>query len=108
MRGILDTAKTGERVAVPRAMLDESARASDHYILRVVGDSMIDEGICDGDFIVCLRRDFSEPGKMVVALVGNTATLNASTPRRTASPGWSPTSAGSPSKICASRLSSSA
>lgn len=47
----------------------------EHYVLKVVGDSMIDEGIHDGDFIVVQRRQQAESGEMVVALVGSEATL---------------------------------
>jgi repressor LexA len=36
---------------------------------------MIDEGIQDGDFVVVRRRDRADPGEMVVALVGDDATL---------------------------------
>lgn len=62
-----------ERVAVPGHLM--SPRQGDHYVLRVVGESMIDEGILDGDFIVVLRRDTAQPGEMVVALIGDDATL---------------------------------
>jgi repressor LexA len=62
-----------ERVTVPGHLL--SARGGEHYVLRVVGDSMIEEGIHDGDFVVVLRREAAEPGEMVVALVGDDATL---------------------------------
>ncbi|HYO12846.1 MAG TPA: transcriptional repressor LexA [Thermoanaerobaculia bacterium] len=62
-----------DRVAVPGHLL--SGRGGDHYVLRVVGESMIDEGIHDGDFIIVLRRDVAEPGEMVVALIGDDATL---------------------------------
>ena len=60
-------------MAVPGHLL--SGRPGDHYVLRVVGDSMIEEGIHDGDFVIVLRRDAAEPGEMVVALVGDDATL---------------------------------
>ncbi|HJX29743.1 MAG TPA: transcriptional repressor LexA [Thermoanaerobaculia bacterium] len=63
----------GDRVAVPGHLL--SGRPGDHYVLRVVGESMIDEGIHDGDFIIVLRRDVAEAGEMVVALIGDDATL---------------------------------
>lgn len=63
----------GDRVAVPGHLL--SGRPGDHYVLRVVGESMIDEGIHDGDFIIVLRRDVAETGEMVVALIGDDATL---------------------------------
>jgi repressor LexA len=62
-----------ERVTVPGHLL--SPRGGDHYVLRVVGESMIDEGIYDGDFVIVLRREIAEPGEMVVALVGDDATL---------------------------------
>ncbi len=62
-----------ERLAVPTHLL--STRTGDHYVLRVVGDSMVEEGIQDGDYVVVLRRERAEPGEMVVALVGDDATL---------------------------------
>jgi repressor LexA len=39
-------------------------------VLRVTGDSMIQEGIYDGDFVIVLKREQAQPGEMVVALVG--------------------------------------
>jgi repressor LexA len=63
-----------DRVTVPGHLL--SPRGGEHYVLRVAGESMIDEGIHDGDFVIVLRRDVAEPGEMVVALVGgDNATL---------------------------------
>lgn len=62
-----------ERLAVPTHLL--STRTGDHYVLRVVGDSMVEEGIQDGDYVVVLRRERAEPGEMVVALIGDDATL---------------------------------
>jgi repressor LexA len=62
-----------ERLGVPEHLLGR--RLGPHYVLRVVGDSMIDEGIHDGDLVVVQSREEAEPGEMVVALVGNEATL---------------------------------
>lgn len=62
-----------ERLTVPRHLLGR--RPGDHYVLEVKGDSMIGEGIHDGDLVVVLRRDAAEQGEMVVALVGGEATL---------------------------------
>jgi len=46
------------------------------YVLQVVGDSMIDEGIFDGDYVVIEQRDSARNGEIVVALVrGEEATL---------------------------------
>lgn len=47
-----------------------------HYVLRVQGDSMIDEGIFDGDLIICKHADRADDGQIVVALIdGESATL---------------------------------
>ncbi len=46
------------------------------YVLQVRGDSMIDEGILDGDWIVVEQRDHARDGEIVVALIdGEEATL---------------------------------
>ena len=47
-----------------------------YFILTVVGDSMIDEGILDGDFVVLESRKEARNGEVVVALIrGQEATL---------------------------------
>ncbi len=61
-----------EALGVPSHLL---GRSGDHYVLRVSGDSMIDEGIFDGDYVVVQLREEAESGEMVVALVGDEATL---------------------------------
>ena len=55
-----------ETIAVPHDML----RGGSNYVLRVKGDSMVDEQIRDGDYIVVNSRQTAENGEMVVALVG--------------------------------------
>lgn len=62
-----------ERVTVPAHLL--STHGGDHYVLRVVGDSMIEEGIHDGDYVIVLRRDEAESGEMVICIVGDEAKL---------------------------------
>jgi repressor LexA len=62
-----------EIVAVPAHLLGD--RASDHFVLKVVGDSMVEEGIHDGDLVVVSRREEARSGEMVVVLVGDEATL---------------------------------
>ena len=54
-----------ETVSVPEDMLGRG----EHYVLRVNGDSMIDEQIRDGDYLVVRHRETAENGEMVVALV---------------------------------------
>ena len=41
----------------------------DHYALEVVGDSMVDAGIQDGDVVVVQRVDAADNGDIVVALI---------------------------------------
>ncbi|MHB8535976.1 MAG: transcriptional repressor LexA [Sulfuricaulis sp.] len=46
------------------------------FVLRVAGDSMIEDGILDGDMVVVEKRDTAENGEIVVALIdGAEATL---------------------------------
>lgn len=55
-----------ETIAVPDDLLP---RRGPNYGLRVRGQSMIDEHICDGDIVVVHGRDAAENGEMVIALV---------------------------------------
>jgi repressor LexA len=41
------------------------------YMLRVKGDSMIEEGIYDGDYVVCQPSNTANDGDIVVALIDN-------------------------------------
>lgn len=43
--------------------------AEGHYALRVVGDSMIDDGIFDGDIVVIKKQSVAENGQTVVAII---------------------------------------
>ena len=49
---------------------------SGHYfVLEVKGDSMKDDGILDGDFVVVRKQPTAENGETVVALINNEATI---------------------------------
>jgi repressor LexA len=62
-----------ETLAVPPDMV---RRQKDNYVLRVEGNSMIEEQIRDGDYIVVQAQQTAEDGEMVVALVsGDSATV---------------------------------
>ena len=43
----------------------------DRFALKVKGDSMIDEGIFDGDIVVCQKTEAAKNGQIVVALIDN-------------------------------------
>jgi repressor LexA len=60
-----------EQIFVPADFL----RGGDHYVLRVRGDSMIGDGVHDGDLVVIQRTENAADGEMVVALVGEEVTL---------------------------------
>lgn len=59
------------------SLVDPSIQNSkDYYALRVVGESMIDEGIFDGDIVVIKKQSVAENGQTVVAIIDdNEATL---------------------------------
>ena len=59
-----------ESIAVPQDLIP---RRGSCYVLRVRGDSMIDEHIQSGDYIVVHSRDDASDGDMVVALIDGTA-----------------------------------
>jgi len=62
-----------ETIAVPDTMVQ---RTGNHYVLRVRGNSMIDEQIRDGDFVVINDRHSADNGEMVIAMLhGNSATV---------------------------------
>lgn len=62
-----------ESLAVPDTMLPSRGP---NYALRVRGDSMIDEHVLDGDYVVVHGRQTADNGEMVIALVnGSEATV---------------------------------
>jgi repressor LexA len=66
-------AGVAELLAVPAEL---APGGKDHYVLRVRGDSMIEDQICDGDLVVIEGKNMARNGETVVALVdGAEATL---------------------------------
>ncbi|MGY6533209.1 transcriptional repressor LexA [Glycocaulis sp.] len=56
-----------DRLGVPAQMIS----GGEHFALEVEGDSMIEEGILDGDVVIIKRGDTANNGEIVVALVDN-------------------------------------
>jgi repressor LexA len=54
-----------DTLPVPAALLGPG----EHYALEVAGDSMVDEGILDGDYALIKRQDTARDGEIVVALI---------------------------------------
>ncbi|WP_259558898.1 transcriptional repressor LexA [Brachybacterium sillae] len=47
----------------------------DLFLLRVVGDSMVDAAICDGDWVVVRQQKVAEKGEIVAAMIDGEATV---------------------------------
>jgi len=60
-----------DRLQVPEALLGPG----EHFVLEVQGDSMINAGILDGDHVIIKKGSTANSGEIVVALVGEEATL---------------------------------
>ncbi len=67
----IEPVEVPEEIEIPAAM----AGAGERYALRVSGDSMIEDGIHDGDVVVVRRAQRAENGQTVVAIVDGEATL---------------------------------
>jgi repressor LexA len=64
----IDAIENIETICVPRFLLGR-VRPDRIYALRVKGDSMIDEHICDGDIALIESRNEARDGEIVVALI---------------------------------------
>lgn len=61
----IEALQGSEGFAVPAALLGPG----EHYALEVSGDSMVEEGILDGDYALIRRADTARDGEIVVALI---------------------------------------
>ncbi len=69
----IEALSVNESVSVPEGFV---RRNGNHYVLRVRGNSMIDEQIRDGDFVVVHERQSADNGEMVIAMMhGTSATV---------------------------------
>jgi len=69
----IEAVRDGQLLAVPSDMVRPGRRS---YVLRVAGDSMIDEQIQDGDLVIVEEREAANDGETVVALIdGHEVTL---------------------------------
>lgn len=67
----VEPVETNDSIAVP----EEQAPQKKAFVLKVKGDSMIDEQIRDGDVILVESRSTADNGQTVVALVDGEATV---------------------------------
>jgi repressor LexA len=62
----IEAIATSETISVPQDFVAKR----DTYVLRVRGNSMIEEQICDGDLVIVEDRKNPQNGEMVIALLG--------------------------------------
>jgi repressor LexA len=67
----IDVDVSDETITVPEHLTSRG----ENYVLKVRGDSMIEDGIFDGDLVIISRRERADNGEMVVANVGGEVTL---------------------------------
>jgi repressor LexA len=66
----IEAIETPDTIDVPRSMMDSA-----NFALRIKGDSMIEDGILDGDYVIVRKQPTASNGQTVVALLGNEATV---------------------------------
>ncbi|MDD4477315.1 MAG: transcriptional repressor LexA [Patescibacteria group bacterium] len=64
----IEVVEEHETIDVPKNLL---AKSGEHFVLRVKGDSMINDGVLDRDSIIVREQNIAENGDMVVALLNN-------------------------------------
>jgi len=67
----IEAIATADTFEVPPSMVG----AGENFVLRVKGDSMVGEGILDGDYVVVRKQERAESGQTVVALIDGEATV---------------------------------
>ena len=67
----IEVVRTAESIEVPENFLGNGS----NFALRVRGDSMIEDGIRDGDILIITQQPHAENGQTVVALVAGEATV---------------------------------
>ena len=64
-----------EYIKLPTSMLKRTTSSDSLYMLKVKGDSMINVGIYNGDYVIVSKGTSALNGEIVVAMIGNEATV---------------------------------
>ncbi|GAB6064107.1 transcriptional repressor LexA [Deferrisoma palaeochoriense] len=91
----IEAVEAPETFEVPASM----AGAGERFVLRVKGDSMVEDGILDGDYVVVEKRETARPGDTVVAVVDGEATVKRFHPGRGEIELWPANSAMEPIRV---------
>jgi repressor LexA len=67
----IEAVSTPDTIEVPASMVG----SGENFVLRVKGDSMVGDGILDGDFVVVRKQPQAQTGQTVVALIRGEATV---------------------------------
>lgn len=76
----IEAIEDNEELDVPASLL----KGGENFALEVKGDSMIEEGIHDGDFVIVRKQAAAKKGETVVAVVDGDATVKKYYPKRSA------------------------
>ena len=68
----IEAIENNEKVSVPPGMLKS---AHNHFALTIKGQSMIEDGILDGDVVVCRQANHANQGETIVATIDGNATI---------------------------------
>lgn len=60
-----------DQIPVPDALLSDGV----HFILKVHGESMINAGIMNNDYVIVRKQSFAQNGEIVVAIIDGSATV---------------------------------
>lgn len=68
---ITATENIEDYISLPQAMIG----SGDHFILSVRGESMIEAGILDGDYVIVRKQSTADNGDIVIAMIDDEATV---------------------------------
>lgn len=72
---ILATENIEDYMSIGQSFFSQDSLKNENFILKVQGESMINAGINDGDYIIVSKQDTARNGQIVVALIENEATV---------------------------------
>lgn len=67
----IEAVENPDTIEVPSSMVG----VGENFVLKVQGDSMVGDGILDGDYVVVRKQSTADNGQMVVAMIENEATV---------------------------------
>ena len=72
---ILATENIEDYMSIGESFFSKDALQNDNFILKVQGESMIEAGINDGDYIIVSKQETARNGQIVVAMIDGEATV---------------------------------